>query len=384
MLSKTTVITNLIVFFSTIIIVVSCNSDVKKNSDQWIVDRNEVILKYAKGFEIQIREGFKIITLKDAWKGEKTTYQYVLYKDIKPEGYENAIFIKIPITRIACMSVTHVALLEKLNQLNSVVALSGRDNATSIIIKENVKKGKIKEAGNFQKLNYEVLVEESPDVVMTFGVDQTSNTNINKLKELGLNVVLNAEYMELHPLGKLEWIKFMAAFYDKEKEANQIFDEIEKEYLALAGLTKNVKQKPSVFVGMPWNGVWHVAGGKSFVAKLFVDAGADYLWSDNNEKGGYSKGKEVILDEALETEFWLNLNSYESLESIASYDERFKYFSAFKQKKLFNNNKRLSGSGNNEYWETGIVNPHIILKDLIEIFHPDILDHELYYYQELE
>lgn len=381
---KTTVITKIIALFIISFIVVSCNSDVKKSSDQKIVDKNEVALKYAKGFEIQNNEEFKVLTLKDAWKGEKTTYQYVLYKNKKPAGYENAIFIKVPINKIACMSVTHVALLEKLNQLNSVVALSGRDYATSLTIKKNVENGKIKEAGNYQKLNYEILVDESPDVVMLFGIDQSSNANIDKLRELGLNVVLNAEYMELHPLGKLEWIKFMAAFYDMDEEANRIFNEIEKEYLALASLTINIKQKPTVFVGMPWNGAWHVPGGESFVAKLFKDAGANYLWSDNDERGSYSMSKEVILDEAMEANYWLNLNSYASLESIATYDERFKYFSAFKQKQLFNNNRRLNAYGGNDYWESGVVNPHVVLKDLIEIFHPEILDHDLYYYQQLE
>ncbi len=135
---------------------------------------------------------------------------------------------------------------------------------------------------------------------------------------------------------------------------------------------------------MPWNGAWHVPGGNSFVASFFKDAGANYLWKDNKEQGSYSKSKEVILDEAFETEFWLNLNSYSTIDAVVAYDDKFKNFAALKNNKLFNNNKRLNVKGGNDYWESGVVNPNIVLKDLIEIFHPEILDHELYYYSKLE
>ena len=282
------------------------------------------------------------------------------------------------------MSVTHVALIDKLNQLNSIIAISGLNFTSNPTIIDRIAANKIKEAGNYQILNYEMLVDEVPDVVMVFGIDQSSSANIIKLKELGLNVVLNAEYMELHPLGKLEWIKFMAAFYDMDDEANNIFNEIENEYIQLTSLTENVENKPSVFVGMPWNSVWHIPGGSSFIAKFFKDAGANYLWSNNDESGSYSKNKEVILDEAFDTEYWLNLNSYSRLDEVAAYDEKFKNFLAFKKSKVFNNNKRLNVNGGNDYWESGVVNPHIVLKDLIEIFHPELLEHELYYYQRLE
>jgi iron complex transport system substrate-binding protein len=374
--------------FYVLILLSSCNSNSTQEKESNITTKkntqNFIPIKYAKGFEIEEKEGFKVITLKDAWKGERTSYQYVLYKEHRPKGFENAVFIKVPIKKIACMSLTHIALLEKLNQLNSVVAISGRNFTSNATVIERVAADKIKEAGNYQKLNFEILIDESPDVVMAYGVDQSSNANIEKLKELGLSVVLNAEYMEYHPLGKAEWIKFMAAFYDLDDEANKIFSEIEKKYLALLEITKNIKNKPTVFVGMPWNGAWHLAGGESFQATLLKDAGASYLWNENKEKGSFLKDKEVIIETALAADFWLNQNSYSSINQIVGFDSRFKNFKAVKEKRLFNNNKRLNNAQGNDYWESGVINPHIILKDLIEIFHPELQEHELYYYQKLE
>ena len=340
-------------------------------------------VKYAKGFSIEELDNCKLITLKNSWSGENVSYRYVLYDEEKPENVEGDLFIKTPIQSIACMSLTHVAFLEKLGLLNSVVALSGCDYVSSTNVRSLINNGAIKEVGQGQNVNYEMLVEESPELVMAFGVDASSSNHLNKMKRLGLNIVLNAEYMETHPLGRAEWIKFIAAFYGVDKNAAIIFDEIEKEYLSLLTLTEGL-EKPTVFVGMPWNGSWYVPGAKSFQAQLLSDAGSEYLWLDNEEQSSLVKAKEVILDEAYDADFWLNQNSYSSIEEIVSYDENFKGFKAVVEKQLLNNNKRINSKSGNDYWESGVVNPHIVLRDLIEIFHPELIDHELYYYKKLE
>jgi len=370
----------LLAFF---ILLFACKNETKPQYESTSQEK-KVLIKYAKGFEIEEKENYSVITLNDTWRGGKTSYQYVLYKNERPEGYENAAFIQVPIKKIACMSATHIAMLDKLNQLTSIVAMSEKSYVSNPKVVKLIAEGKIKEAGTYQGLNYEMLIDEKPDLIMLFGIDESSNKHINKLKELNLNVALNAEYMEAHPLGKLEWIKYMAAFYDMGKEADLVFNEIEKEYIELTQLTKEIKNKPTVFVGMPWNDAWYVPGGGSFVAQFFKDAGTNYLWSDNDERGSYAKSKEVILDEALNADYWLNVNSYTSLDAISGYDGKFKSFDAFKNKKVYNNDKRLNQQMGNDYWESGVVSPQIVLKDLIEIFHPEVLDHELYYYRQLE
>lgn len=341
-------------------------------------------VKYAQGFTIEQIEDYQLLTLRDAWRGENTRYQYLLYKNEEPEGYDNTIKVKIPITSIACMSLTHMSFIEALGQEKSIVAASGCNYSSSPKIIERISGDYIVEIGGEQTINYELLIERNPDLIMAYGIDEASLKYIAKLKSTGLKTVLNAEYMEVHPLGKAEWIKFVAAFYDMENEANEIFRQIEKEYNQLAELTKNVKQKPTVFVNMPWSGNWHVAGGASFQNQLFKDAGADYIWSDNNEKSSIIKSKEQVIEDAYETDFWLNLNLYESIESILDYDSRLDGFKAIKTKQIYNNNNRLNQYGGNDYWESGTLNPHIVLKDLIKIFHPDLIEHQLYYYKKLE
>ena len=135
---------------------------------------------------------------------------------------------------------------------------------------------------------------------------------------------------------------------------------------------------------MPWNGAWHVPGAKSYQAQLFKDAGANYLWKDGNKsEASIIKSKEIIIDEAFSADFWINLNSYKSIAEVVAFDKKFATFKAIKDKNLFNNDKRLTPNFGNDYWESGVVNPQVVLADLIKIFHPELIEHEFYYYQKL-
>lgn len=372
---------NILLFF-TIITLSSCEN---KSTNK--VVENEVVLqniKYAKGFTIESYSDYKVITLKNAWKGENTNYKYVLYNEKKPVGYENSTFIKTPIKSIACMSLTHLAFIDALQQNNSVVALSGCDYVSNKEIIEKINTNVIKEIGQNQAINYEVLIESSPDFLMTYGIDESSNKNINKLHELGIPIVLNAEYMENHPLGKAEWIKFVGAFYNLDNEADKIFKEIEDEYLKLVEMASDQEKKPSVLVGMPWNGVWYLPGGNSYQAQFIKDAGANYLWADNNDVSSFSLAKEIIIEKALDADVWININSYNSIDELLIYDNKFSAFKAIKTKNIYNNNNALNEKGGNEYWESGVITPHLILKDLIHIFHPSLINHKSYYYKKIE
>lgn len=368
------------------IFIVGCDEAIDNKQTQTTeISNSKAEVKYATGFAIEYFENYKVVELKNPWRGENTTYKYVLYNDKKPSGFDDVTFIKTPIKSIACMSLTHVAFIERLNQINSIKAISGCDYVSDNEVLNRINTNQIKEVGQHGKLDYEMLVDENPDLVMAYGIDASSKKHLNKMSELGLNVVLNGEYMENHPLGQAEWIKYVAAFYNLDEEANKLFEEIEQDYISVKKVVADkVKDKPSVFLSMPWNGVWYMAGGASFQAQLLNDAGVNYLWSDNDEKSNFTIDKEVVLEKAFDADYWINLNSYNSIADIVAYDENFAELNAVKNKSLYNNNKRLNSTMGNDFWESGIVSPNVVLKDLVEIFHPDILEHELYYYKKLD
>ncbi|MBL1231740.1 MAG: ABC transporter substrate-binding protein [Flavobacteriales bacterium] len=370
---------HLLIFFS-LITLFSCRETKKEASTS---ENTSEHIRYAKGFNIEYHENYKIVKVLQPWKGENKSINYVLYDNEKPENIEG-IFIKTPIKSIVCLSLTHLAFIEKLNEVNSIKGIAGCNYVSSEVIKEKISTNVIQEVGQHEVFNYEILVNIAPDIVMAYGIDQSSTAKLNKFASLGLTTVLNAEYMELHPLGMAEWIKFVAAFYNKEQLADSIFKHIEAEYLNVKKTVADLKEQPTVFTGMPWNGAWHVPGGASFQAQFLKDAGANYIWSDNDEERSIVKSKEIIIDEALNADFWLNVNAFNSIEEIVAQDAVLANFAAVKNQQVYNNNLKVNAAMGNDYWESGVVNPHIILKDLIAIFHPTKIDHQLYYYKRLE
>jgi iron complex transport system substrate-binding protein len=220
---------------------------------------------------------------------------------------------------------------------------------------------------------------------MVAGVTISDMDKYRTLRESGIAIIMNGEWRENDPLGRVEWFKLMALFLNKEKLAEEKFQKIEKEYLRLKELTKNIETIPNVLTGMSFKDTWYVPGGKSFMSQMLKDAGATYPWKADSSTASTPLSFEAVYEKGLKTDYWVNPEGATSLTDMLNADSRYADFKAFREKKVYNNNKRLADNGGNEYWETGIVNPHLILADLIKIFHPELLpQHELYYYKQLQ
>lgn len=191
--------------------------------------------------------------------------------------------------------------------------------------------------------------------------------------------------MEDTPLGRSEWLKFTALFFNKDEQAETIFSEIADKYERVAQKAKSVKNRPIVFVGFNFKGTWYMPGGKSYVAKYLADAGANYLWSDDKSSGSLPLSFEVVLERAANADYWLNFSqSWNKLKDLVVEDNRYADFKAMKIGNLYNNNARVNENGGNDYWEGGISNPDMVLSDLIKILYPEMLpNHKLFYYHQL-
>jgi iron complex transport system substrate-binding protein len=221
-------------------------------------------------------------------------------------------------------------------------------------------------------------------MVLAYGIHAETANQYKKLEELGINVVLNGEYLETSPLGKLEWVKFLAAFYNVLAETTQKFDKVEEEYLKLSSMYTNLKTKPKVMSGMPWKGVWYVPGGSSYIARMISDAGGYYIWNSIPQRESIPLNFEKVIEHANEADIWINTGQAKTLIDILSEDERLGMIRSFKERQVYNNNARANNTGGNDFWESGLIHPQIILKDLIKIFHPQLLpDYTLVYYKKL-
>lgn len=342
----------------------------------------------ARGFTIQKSENYTVLDVFNPWQGaEELNFRYILAKDkrqVPDPLLQNSTFITLPINRIVCTSTTHIAFLESLDKENTIVGISGSDLINNEKIRQGIRSGEIRDIGYGRELNYETLISLKPDLIMLYGVESEMTGFIQKMDELNISVVMNGEYLEEEPLGKYEWIKFMASFFRMEDTAEILFDSVASEYMKLQEKVSTLNYNPLVMTGLPWKDVWYISPGNTSMANYIEHAGATYLWNDLKSQRAIPMDLEAVYNKSANAEYWINPGAANKLSYILNIDSRFQNFQPFQKGKIFNNNARLNESGGNDYWESGIVHPDIVLKDLIRIFHPEILpDHELVYYKEI-
>ncbi len=346
------------------------------------------VISYAKRFRIEKTDEYSQLSVIDPWQGASDIVQKWF---LVPRGKELPSFIdssqviKVPVKKIVCMSTTHIAMIAALDETRSIQGFSGTRFLFSHELTENVENGTIREIGYEDNLNKELILKLNPDLVMVYGIGSESAGFIGKLKELGVKVLYNADYLETDPLGKAEWVKMIGALYSKEYMADSLFRTIEEEYNMIKSyVNTHAKERPEVLLGLPFKDTWYVSPGNSYVSRLIEDAGGDYLWHSIVSSVSMPMGLENVYIKALSADYWLNTGTADSKNEILSIDSRLAELPCFKKGNLFNNNNRTNFNGGNDYWESGSLNPNIILYDIASILHPGLFpDRKLYYYKKL-
>ncbi|MBL0309463.1 MAG: ABC transporter substrate-binding protein [Bacteroidetes bacterium] len=224
-------------------------------------------LKYARGFSIHYFDGFKIISVRDGKDTTKLLAEYILYpkSSSAPLGYDKAVKIGTPVDKVVCISTTHIAELVKLNLVDRIAGITGASLIYNQEVHQRIEQGAIANLGN-DEMDFERLVEIAPSFVLSSGsYDGGDKLNI-KLRSLNIPSVLNLDYMEQDPLARAEWLKFMAAFFDREKEADSLFSITEEKYLSLKNQMKQVVQRPTVFCNIPFKEIWYMPCGENYMA----------------------------------------------------------------------------------------------------------------------
>jgi len=229
------------------------------------------------------------------------------------------------------------------------------------------------------------LLSLRPDIVIAYGITAEISGMVNRLEGLNIPVILNGDYLEDQPLGKTEWIRFLATFFGGETKADSIFRSVVSSYEKYRDLISDISEKPSVMTGLPWKDSWYIPGGESFAAAYIRDAGGTYLWEDLDSREAVPLDLEAIYARAASADLWINCGAAGTLAEISEADSRLNRFQPFHTGRVYNNNARINAAGGNDFWESGVMAPHLILADMISIFHPEVLpSHELVYYQRLE
>ena len=343
---------------------------------------------HSSGFAVEYHNNYKIVTVTNPWQGSQESFRYVLVQcgTPAPEGVEGAT-VEVPVQSLVALSTTYLPHLVSLSLVDRLVALDSLLWATTPEVVARIEAGELAEVGSGTSVNVEQLLEMQPGLVMAFGMGVPEWDTHPLLIEAGIPVALNGDFVEQDPLGRTEWIKFIAFFFNKEADAAQIFDGVVDSYTATAALAEGATKRPTVFLSSVYDGTWWMPGGDSFTAKLMADAGADYLWAGSGAVGSDPVDFEAVFEKAGNADFWLNPDNafWNSQADVLQSDERYAEFAALAAGRLYNNNAQVNANGGNAFYESGAAHPDLVLMDLVKIFHPELLpDHQLVYYKVVE
>lgn len=379
---------NLLFFLISIVLLQSCSSQTgKKDIDKYFNELSNGIqleseVKFAKGFEIYKLDNISKVVVKHPQEPDKIIAEYYLVDNefSKQKFNENSNIIVVPLNRAAVFSGTQLSALIKIGLLQKVVGVSEADYILDTAVRSLIMEGKIKELASNGEFYLETALRVKPEVI--FHSPYKTNEN-HPLAKTNITMIPFMDFKETTTLGRAEWIKFTAAFFGEQKKIDSIFENIVVEYKKYVELAANAPIKPTIFSDKFFNDQWYVPGGKSYVANLFKDAGANYLWKSNSGVASFPLDYEVVYKKAIHAEFWRIVGSYNDIgtyESLKSENELYSHFDAFKNKKII-----WCDAQETSYFEKSPLEPHIVLADLIYCFHPELLpDYNPKYYHLME
>jgi iron complex transport system substrate-binding protein len=368
------------------VIIFACSQEKSNQITDTPVQNASTILRYAQGFKISLVENSKLVEIPIPFQGAAAGYKYLLVPrgENVPAHEASTRVIRTPLKSIVCTSTTHIPLLDYLDETKTLVGFPTIDYISSEKMRARIDAGLVLDLGVDKGLNMERLAMLKPDMVMAYTMTSDYG-QFKKMEDLGVPVVLNAEYLEKHPLGRAEWIKFMALFFNKEELADSVFNEIEKNYLEVQRLTSNLNQRPTIMSGVVYGDAWFLPGGQNYASKILNDAGCHYIWRDDPSNGFLELSFESVYEKARNADFWIGVATFKSLQEIEDSDHRYTRFKPFINKQIYTYDARKGAKGGSEFLELGYLRPDIILKDLVKIGHPELLpDYTLYFHKKLE
>lgn len=376
-------IKNTLLIFLLTLALAACN-----NKSSKIEDFNQTLYapEYASGFDIKGAEGHKstLITVTNPWQGaDSITTRLFIARDgeTAPEGFTGQV-LQGDAKRIVAMSSTHIAMLDAVDAADRVVGVSGIDYISNPGIQ--ARRDSVGDVGYDGNINYELLLSLDPDIVLLFGVNGASAME-SKLTELGIPYMYVGDYLEESPLGKAEWLVALSELIGKRDAGEKVFAEIPVRYNAMkqkvadAGLPKS-----SVMLNTPYGDSWFMPSTKSYAVRLIEDAGGSYIYGKNTGNSSLPIDLEEAYLLASDADMWINVGMANSLEEVAKMCPKFTDTRCFRNGNVFNNNARTNAAGGNDYWESAVVNPDILLRDLVKIFHPELVTEDFVYYKQLK
>ena len=347
---------------------VACTPSGKQTSSKEALSSDSI--QYAQGFTVQRFDTYIMVEVRDPWDSTRLLQRYLLVDRTKsvPGGLPKGTIVKVPVKDIVIYTSVHAAIIDQLHETDKVIGVCEPRYMDTPAIQEGIQAGRIADLGEATSPNIEKMIEIGAELVIA---SPFQNSSYGPVEKIGIPIIEGADYMEAFPLGRTEWIRFYGLLFGKEEMADSIFKETEQSYLSLKDLTANIDNRPTVLSEKKFGSSWYVPSGDSYMAHLIEDAGADYMFKDLPGAGSTPLAFETVFDKAIHADIWLvkyNQSSEMTYNDLRSEYTPYENFDAFKKKRIYTCN-----TGAVPYYEEFPIHPEYLLKDLIWIFHPELV-----------
>ncbi len=344
-------------------------------------NRNDTLIHHAELLSVIRHENYTDVQITNPWDTTRLLHRYLLVSRDKelPAGLPSGTVVKTPLENSLIYSSVHVSALDMLDALDQIGGVCDLSYIKTPGLLARARAGKVVDAGNSMNPDIEQVMALSPDAIL---LSPFENAGYGRIGKMGIPIIECADYLETSPLGRAEWIKLFGLLYGKEAKADSIFALIEQNYRQLTERMQSVAHTPTVISEQKSGSAWYMPGGKSYMARLFADAGAAYPWSENSESGSIPLSFETVFAQAGNADIWLiksfNVGtlSYKTLQKEYAPYARFK---AFRDRKIYRCDTALCN-----YYEETPFRPDLLLQELAALFHPELFpDYTFLYYQPL-
>ncbi len=317
-----------------------------------------ITLRYAHNLTmIEYQDRLEVFQ-RNPWDTTKILHHYTIVP--KKSGFPDEVVV--PLRNAAVFTSVHCALLQELGAEESIGGVYDRQYIHMPFIDRKIQEGTIKDLGNAMNPNVEQVMELHPDVLMPNPFENSGG--YGRLEQLGIPIVECADYMEVNPLARAEWMRFYGRLFGVAEQADSLFLQIEKKYLELKKLTRQTQSRPRLICDIPYSGQWMLPGRESTMGQMYHDAGADYVFDDLEGAGSVPLSIEHVLDRALTADIWV-----------------FKHHGPITRQQIYQDTPLLKDvpatmwfcdTSTSGFYEETPFHPERLLANLIQILHPEL------------
>lgn len=334
------------------------------------VGLSENLFRYARNVTAVPTDYGYLMEVLNPWDATQKLGRYALVKEgcLKDDCLDGLEQISLPVSSVVSFSSTQWSMFLLMGEIGRVKGILEGRYVHDPRMKALLADGVVKDVGTESAKNIELMIQMKPDILL---YSPYFDGNQDPLKVTGAVLFPFADYLETTPLGRAEWIRVIGLLIGRQHEADSCFEAIVQRYDHLKDLCADVEERPTVFSDLAFNGQWYVAGGQSYIARLFADAGADYIWKDNTSAASFPLDAETILAKARHADYWRVANSSSlpmTYSSLLKENAVYGLFDAYQNHRVIVCDIQETG-----YFETSQLEPDVLLADFIHFFHPERL-----------